>query len=670
MKRKLFQFLALVAGFTLFGGIVGAQPIFPHYDSLELRAARAQNIVRGTVSKCTGTFVERRGGYNGGYGEDGKARPDGVMRYTITVKVDEVLKGKSIRTLELVQETWAGDKRFEQWGEHHTSFVWFNEGDITKSTTWSNLQGIDGQTNKWNTIRLGEPVPAESHSSSDSPIYAQDFTRVTDPKDLVARVRKLAKDRSDPSRVHTFRPVWPPERDNGWASLSVPVNASLEKTGRRMIESPDEFLSREVVSTETNAEQRAVYLNWIERERNEVRKEGINALQYFRSPANIKLVKPFRENPSYQLYRFEDGRLVRKFELRKAAFDTLQKWEMDAGRVVLEEDVPPQASKVKLRLVKVDSEETSGENGRGENAVDGNPATIWHTQWQAESPNTPHEIVVELVPPTFIKGVTYLPRQDESDHGVIKDYEIYASNDGEDFGHPLSKGSFGTIKGKKLVTFEPIECRFIKLRAISEINGLAWTSAAEFCVVEVGEDIPEEQHTVVSTSPIRDEMGEHFGDIAPLKAALARLSAQVPGLTAGAPVAGGAYGGNSITCNCTTWAGSKLEIIAKSYDSASAAEAGQELDLKGVSVNYDKSESIEGVTIFEYTRYGGLYFQVDQYTFRIQTLRRADDELQALLLKISTALINELRSPARSGPSRSAIGTDNHLAGQPATFTP
>jgi hypothetical protein len=155
-----------------------------------------------------------------------------------------------------------------------------------------------------------------------------------------------------------------------------------------------------------------------------------------------------------------------------------------------------------------------------------------------------------------------------------------------------------------------------------------------------------------------------------LKAALARLSAQVPGLTAGAPVAGGAYGGNSITCNCTTWAGSKLEIIAKSYDSASAAEAGQELDLKGVSVNYDKSESIEGVTIFEYTRYGGLYFQVDQYTFRIQTLRRADDELQALLLKISTALINELRSPARSGPSRSAIGTDNHLAGQPATFTP
>jgi hypothetical protein len=33
------------------------------------------------------------------------------------------------------------------------------------------------------------------------------------------------------------------------------------------------------------------------------------------------------------------------------------------------------------------------------------------------------------------------------------------------------------------VTFEAKKCRFIKLKALSEINGEAWTSAAEIGVV-------------------------------------------------------------------------------------------------------------------------------------------------------------------------------------------
>lgn len=138
---------------------------------------------------------------------------------------------------------------------------------------------------------------------------------------------------------------------------------------------------------------------------------------------------------------------------------------------------------IKLKFVRVDSEETAGENGSGTNAVDGNPNTFWHTQWQDATPECPHEIIVELVPPSTIKGFTQLPRQDDNDHGNIKDYEFYVSDYDTDFGQPVKKGAFEAGPEKKTVTFTPVKCRFIKLKALSEINGEAWTSIAKLTVI-------------------------------------------------------------------------------------------------------------------------------------------------------------------------------------------
>ena len=117
--------------------------------------------------------------------------------------------------------------------------------------------------------------------------------------------------------------------------------------------------------------------------------------------------------------------------------------------------------------------------------MDGDSTTFWHTQWQDGNPEHPHEIIIELVPPATIKGFTCLPRQDDSDHGEIKDYEFYVSNDGADFGQPVAKGSFEAGKELKTVKLiEPQTCRFIKLKALSEINGEAWTTAAEIGVIQ------------------------------------------------------------------------------------------------------------------------------------------------------------------------------------------
>jgi hypothetical protein len=141
------------------------------------------------------------------------------------------------------------------------------------------------------------------------------------------------------------------------------------------------------------------------------------------------------------------------------------------------------SSKVTLKVVKVDSEETTGENGQGANAVDGDPNTIWHTQWQDANPAQPHEIVIELTPPATIKGFTYLPRQDDSQNGMIKDYEFYVSDDGTDFGQAVKTGTLENSKDKQTVTFDAKKCRFIKLKSLSEVNDQTWTSAAEIGVV-------------------------------------------------------------------------------------------------------------------------------------------------------------------------------------------
>lgn len=140
--------------------------------------------------------------------------------------------------------------------------------------------------------------------------------------------------------------------------------------------------------------------------------------------------------------------------------------------------------KVALKVVKADSEETAGEDGKAANAVDGDTATIWHTQWQDANPEHPHEIIIELSRPCRIGGFTCLPRQDDSDHGNIKDYEFYISDDGKDFGQPVKKGTFENNNDKKTVTFDAKQCRFIKLKALSEVNDLAWASAAEIGIIE------------------------------------------------------------------------------------------------------------------------------------------------------------------------------------------
>jgi beta-galactosidase len=75
----------------------------------------------------------------------------------------------------------------------------------------------------------------------------------------------------------------------------------------------------------------------------------------------------------------------------------------------------------------VDSEERVGEDGTAENAIDGQTANFWHTEWKNASPNHPHRLILNLGKPQTISGFRYVPRQGEGG-GRIKDYRVFVGN--------------------------------------------------------------------------------------------------------------------------------------------------------------------------------------------------------------------------------------------------
>lgn len=134
-----------------------------------------------------------------------------------------------------------------------------------------------------------------------------------------------------------------------------------------------------------------------------------------------------------------------------------------------------------LTVRSVDSQETAGENGRGTNVLDGNPATIWHTQWQAASPSHPHEIQLDLGGSYDVTGLYYLPRQNMT-NGRIAGYEVHVSADGTTWGSPVATGTWPNATAEQSASFAAKTGRYVRLRALGEVNGQPWTSVAELNV--------------------------------------------------------------------------------------------------------------------------------------------------------------------------------------------
>ncbi len=122
--------------------------------------------------------------------------------------------------------------------------------------------------------------------------------------------------------------------------------------------------------------------------------------------------------------------------------------------------------------------------GEGTNLTDGDPSTIWHTMYSVTVAPYPHWVDFDAGELKNIKGVAYLPRQDGSRTGNVKDFEIYVSTDGQNWGEPIAKGTFSTDSKQKTVTFDkPVNGRYVRFMALSSQDGYDYASGSEFEVI-------------------------------------------------------------------------------------------------------------------------------------------------------------------------------------------
>ena len=144
--------------------------------------------------------------------------------------------------------------------------------------------------------------------------------------------------------------------------------------------------------------------------------------------------------------------------------------------------------------------------GPAELVLDGNPNTIWHTDWYGTS-RANHWIQFELSESYTVDGLRYLPRSG-SNNGVITKYEIQISDDGVNF-ETIASGSWANNKDWKAAEFEGVQAKYVRLVAVDAItdNSYVFASAAEIRLTGVKADAHEHSYTAVVTEPTCTEGG-------------------------------------------------------------------------------------------------------------------------------------------------------------------
>jgi hypothetical protein len=138
-----------------------------------------------------------------------------------------------------------------------------------------------------------------------------------------------------------------------------------------------------------------------------------------------------------------------------------------------------------LKLVRFSSENFANDR-RAVYAIDGNPRTVWHSQFSQELAKHPHELIIDLGATFEISGFRYLARQDGGWNGAFAETEFSVSDSPETFSSPVAAATFGKVRtAQSADCAEPVRGRYVCVKVLSEVNGKPWGSAAEIGIVGV-----------------------------------------------------------------------------------------------------------------------------------------------------------------------------------------
>lgn len=234
-----------------------------------------------------------------------------IFSDTVTVKVAEVLKGKRIKTIAFaVSHSGSGDTPAAWKSEAVEMLLFFREhaGMLTLRS------GNFGWRNS--VVRLnGKPKRG---------VFTVDLRQHTKSKDIlvatrtaVAHLPKVKQSKRHQIDVPSGTDVYSTHHAGSAVFFVVPVNNALQIVAKKWISSATGDFSNALL-----------------------RREGVRALQYFKSDENAKLLKTLLSDTTAITMADGMGPNPRRiYVIRRDAYNTLKSWKIEVERPILEQSV-------------------------------------------------------------------------------------------------------------------------------------------------------------------------------------------------------------------------------------------------------------------------------------------------------------------------------------------
>ncbi|MCG6191341.1 alpha-L-fucosidase [Maribellus maritimus] len=199
-------------------------------------------------------------------------------------------------------------------------------------------------------------------------------------------------------------------------------------------------------------------------------KSGMISMKAFDTDLDIFYTTDGTEPSTQSLQYSEPFLMDEKVQLKAIVFDSKDKKSSPVTTVQFD------VSKAKWELKgKFANKE------RAELIFDGKPETAWTLQNENQA-----DYIIDLGEELNLKGFTYLPDQGRHNAGVIFNYEFYTSQNGKNWGAPVSKGEFSNIKNSPVLqekNFRKVNARYVKFRAIDPAEENGRIGIAEFDII-------------------------------------------------------------------------------------------------------------------------------------------------------------------------------------------
>ena len=257
--------------------------------------------------------------------------PYAAYDYVLTFRVDQVFKGsRTNQALVLTFPDIGTCAEFERWTTNRDAFLFFAGEGESEASLASHFFG------EVNFILLGPTRRRHNltpEADSFNQVYGQNLTIYPRGEDILYHARAFARNPPATTNVHRLYLPELSSPDHAFFNcfLTVPVGPPLERLARQLVVRPDDY-----ITAKSNAILRSQWrCDW--------RAEGVSALQYFKTPHNIRLLKSLLTAPDCRTGKvwsaqYQDQHATNKiYEVRRRAYEVLHGWGVEVPKPVTEE---------------------------------------------------------------------------------------------------------------------------------------------------------------------------------------------------------------------------------------------------------------------------------------------------------------------------------------------